>query len=60
MTALAMASAQHPGTTIGRNPFSLFLADAGDPQPGPDPRARRGRRHERHGNPPQRMGTGIR
>jgi len=27
MTALAMAPAQRPGTTIGRNPFSLFLTD---------------------------------
>src|ERR1700691_4932672 len=27
MTALAVAPAQSPGTTIGRNPFSLFLTD---------------------------------
>jgi ABC transporter DrrB family efflux protein len=27
MTALALAPAQTPGTTIGRNPFSLFLTD---------------------------------
>jgi ABC-2 type transport system permease protein len=27
MTALAVAPAQTPGTTIGRNPFSLFLTD---------------------------------
>jgi ABC-2 type transport system permease protein len=27
MTALAMTPAKHPGTTIGRNPFSLFLTD---------------------------------
>jgi ABC-2 type transport system permease protein len=27
MTALAVAEAQSPGTTIGRNPFSLFLTD---------------------------------
>jgi ABC-2 type transport system permease protein len=27
MTALAMTPGQHPGTTIGRNPLSLFLTD---------------------------------
>ena len=27
MTALAVAPAQSPGTTIGRNPFRLFLTD---------------------------------